>query len=90
MNNILSKCNDIGFPQVWLLFFFYSVFISLMIQLIVLPILFQQYHLGDGLLSSGDWAFYQREALIYSSKVNENGWSFWELRPDGFGIVGII
>ena len=90
MNTILAKFQNIKYTQIWGLFFFYSVFVSLAIQFFILPILLPQYHLGDGLLNGGDWTFYQRKALEISSEINKNGWVFWELRPQGFGLVGII
>ncbi len=74
----------------WIIFFLYAVVISLLIQLLILPIILPQYHMGHGLLDGGDWTFYHSKAVEISYNINANGWSHWELRPRGFGLLGVI
>jgi len=82
--------NRVSSFQIWNIFFIYSVFVSLAVQFVILPIIFPQHHFGDGLLNGGDWVFYHTAAVQASNEINLNGWSSWELRPSGFGIVGIV
>ena len=82
----LKKINPL---QTFGLFFLYSVLISLILQLFVLPVLFPNLGTIDGLIS-GDMTLYHNKSVIISENISQLGWSAWELRPDGFGIVGVV
>ena len=90
MNKLFSNFDKVTLVRVWSFFLLYSVFISLLIQFVVLPIMLPQYHMGNGLLDGGDWTFYHSKSIELSNIINTNGWSSWEMRPRGFGILGFI
>ncbi len=75
--------------KLWLLFFLYSCFVAFCVQLIILPKIFITWHAGDGLLVGGDWVYFQQLALDLVQKIKSNGWSVWELRPEGQAPAGI-
>ena len=76
--------------HLWAIFFVYASILSLTIQLIVLPLIFPSMHRGDGVMYGGDWVLYQYWSQYYASFISEHGWTYWELRPQGFGLVGIV
>ena len=82
----LKKINSF---QAFGLFFLYSVFISLILQFFVLSILLPNLGTVDGLIS-GDMTFYHNRSVVVSENISQLGWSAWELRPQGFGIVGVV
>ena len=90
MNKLFSNFDKVTLVRVWSFFLLYSVFISLLIQFVVLPIMLPQYHMGNGLLDGGDWTYYHSKSIELSNIINTNGWSSWEMRPRGFGILGFI
>ena len=81
----------VGYWQrVWLAFFGATVLLALLVQLVILPYAFPQWHAGDGLLKGGDWEKYHSLAKDLAERIDREGWSAWELRPQGYGIVGIL
>ena len=87
LNDILNKKS---LNYIWLIFFLYSVLISLAVQLIILPYFIPFLHSGNGQLVGGDWVNYQARAVFEFNKINEHGWEAWELKPSGWGITGLI
>lgn len=75
--------------SVWILFFAFSAFSALILQLVVLPYGFPSLHAGHGLLIGGDWVGFHRIADILSQKILLQGWSEWELRPLGHATAGM-
>jgi len=69
--------------------FLYILLIGLFVQLFLLPVLFTNWHGGDGLLIGGDWLDYQKVALELTSKIEIEGWSAWVLAPHGQAPAGI-
>ncbi|WP_435189526.1 hypothetical protein ACMAZA_01875 [Pseudothioglobus sp. nBUS_23] len=87
LNNIL---NNKSLSYIWFIFFLYSVLISFVVQLIILPYFVPFLHSGNGQLVGGDWANYQARAVFEFNKINELGWEAWQLRPSGWGMTGLI
>lgn len=75
--------------RLWWAFFAYSAIVALLIQLVVLPYLFPQWHAGDGLLIGGDWLMHHRLAVELAEKIRSQGWGAWTLRPHGQATGGI-
>jgi len=93
ITNLNTKINNISVLGIWGIFFIYSVLISLVIQLIILPYLGPEYHHGDGQLMGGDWGLYQSLAVQESNKINQFGWSVWKLKSQDsmhMSLIGVI
>ncbi len=73
----------------WLMLFAYTATAALLVQLVVLPYFFPQWHAGDGLLVGGDWLVHHRLGVGLAQEIRTKGWSAWELRPEGQGPAGI-
>ena len=73
----------------WLLFFVFAVAMALLLQLVVLPFWFTELHAGNGLLVGGDWVGFHVIAVDLSQKILSQGWSVWELSPQGHPPAGI-
>jgi hypothetical protein len=92
LNNERLECKSDDFLPTWKLwfaFFLYTALVALIIQLVVLPYILTSWHGGNGLLAGGDWLAFHRDAVILAQKIQANGWSVWELRPNGQGPVGL-
>jgi hypothetical protein len=70
-------------------FFLYPAAAALFVQLILLPLLFPQWHAGEGLLAGGDWYGFHQIAVSLAEKIHAQGWSAWELRPQGQAPCGV-
>ena len=46
--------------------------------------------MGHGLLDGGDWTFYHSRAVDLSNKIKDHGWHYWQMKPQGFGLIGFI
>ena len=90
MEKIINYLSTYNLTKVWFIFFLYSLGISVTVQFLILPILLPQFHMGHGLLDGGDWTFYHSRAVDLSNKIKEHGWHFWQLKPQGFGLIGFI
>lgn len=73
----------------WLAAFTYASGLAFLVQLVVLPYLFPQWHAGEGLLIGGDWLEYHRLAVELAAQISQQGWSVWSLRPAGHAAAGI-
>jgi len=73
----------------WLVVFFVTAAIALTVQLFIIPDLFPDLHAGHGLLVGGDWVNFHQMAVELAEKIQEHGWSAWELRPHGHPAAGI-
>lgn len=76
--------------KLWLVFFIFTASSALFVQFIILPVFFPSWHAGDGLLvSSLDSRGFHSIAVELSQKIRSEGWSSWELRPQGQAPAGI-
>ncbi|MFV9645642.1 MAG: hypothetical protein ACNYWU_07475 [Desulfobacterales bacterium] len=75
--------------KLWCIFFVYTASIALMVQLILLPNVFPAWHAGDGFLIGLDCYSFHHIAVDLAQKIHAQGWSAWELRPDGQAPAGI-
>ena len=75
--------------MLWCVFFAYTASVALMVQLILLPNVFPAWHAGDGLLIGIDSYSFHHIAVDLAQKIHAQGWSAWELRPDGQTSAGI-
>ena len=69
-------------------FFVYSLCASAVIQLYVVPQVFPQFNLGDGLIVPDSTGF-NEIAKVKSMEIIEKGWGAWELRPHRYSPAGI-
>lgn len=78
-------------PVLWLwgVFFACAAVLAFLVQLVLLPYVFTAWHAGNGLLAGGDWLSFHRFAADLAEKIHAQGWSAWELRPDGQAPAGI-
>ena len=87
----MGGCSGKGWSNslLWSVFFGYTAILALLVQLVLLPYVFPQWHAGDGLLIHGDWLNYHRLAVEKAEEIDDQGWSVWTLRPDGYAPAGI-
>ena len=88
MLKILNILSLFSLTKLLISFFIYSACISLLVQFLILPVFLPQFHIGNGLLDGGDWTFYHKRAVELSSQIETFGWSIWQIRPQGFGMIG--
>ena len=74
--------NDSFWLKWFLIFFVYSIFLGLAVQLVVVPILFPQWHAGNGLIKAHDWVTYHQLAVEMAAQMRENGIRAWAFSPD--------
>ena len=82
INRIIS--NEINFSLYTLFFilFVYSNVIAFLLQVIILPNYFSHWVNEFGLLNQTDSILYHNLAIELSNKINNFGWSHWELMAD--------
>ena len=66
------------------------LFITWFIQLVLLGLIVPQWSDGYGLVPGQDVTRFHRVAMEQAGLIREYGWSVWELRPNGWGISGIL
>lgn len=76
--------------KIWLLVFLYVIFMSALVQFVILPHIFPQWHAGNGLILGTDSISFHKKALELSSKIEKEGWSAWVLRPYSRFPAGIL
>lgn len=76
--------------RVWGLFFLVSLASTWVIQLVLLTWLFPQWSDGNGLLRSWDVGGFHTVAALQAKAIVESGWQAWELRPEGWGVSGLL
>ncbi|NLJ39952.1 MAG: hypothetical protein GX432_14510, partial [Candidatus Atribacteria bacterium] len=81
--------NNLSLLKIWLMFFVFVLALAIFVQFILLPHVFPSFHAGDGLLKGGDWIYFHHLAVDLSQKIKSEGWSAWELRPEGQTPAGI-
>lgn len=69
--------------RLWLAFFLYAAVVAALVQLVVLPYILPQLHDGHGLLIEGDWVRHHLFTAEIAKRIREEGWSVWQLRPQG-------
>lgn len=60
------------------------------IQLVLLRLIVPQWSDGHGLIPGQDVGRFHRVAVEQSVLIRELGWAAWELRPNGWGVSGIV
>lgn len=73
----------------FLVFFSYCVAASAAIQFFVLPVLLPSLHAGHGLLAGGDYPGLHDIARRMALRISQDGWSAWELMPEGQSPAGL-
>lgn len=76
--------------QIWIGFFFYTLIIGLLIQLIILPHIFPAWNAGDGLLKGLDTEKFHQYILNDLARIRTNGWDTWVLKTHGNPILGVV
>lgn len=56
---------------------------GLLLQLVVLPYVLPDLHWGHGLIAGLDWTSFHNLAIAQRERILRDGWSAWELRPNG-------
>lgn len=74
---------------IWLAFWAYTAFVALLVQFILLPYFFPQWHAGNGLLAGLDSVSFHHIAVNLSLDIKAHGWSVWQLRPEGQAPAGL-
>lgn len=69
-------------------FFIYSLSVSVVIQIYIIPEVFPKFNLGDGLVEPDSTGF-NEIAKAKSIEIIEDGWGAWELRPHRYSPAGI-
>lgn len=72
-----------------LLFFAYALIVGLLIQLVLLPYVFPEWHTGEGLLDGNDSISFHNIAEYLSQRIESEGWQAWCLAPYGQPVSGI-
>ncbi len=86
---ILSERRFFSSGKIWLLFFLCPLLVGFFVQFVALPRLFPSLHAGEGLLKGGDWLYFHNLAVKLAEKIRTEGWSAWQLRPEGQAPAGI-
>lgn len=76
----------------WLLFlvaFFGTCAVALVVQLVLLPSYLPHLHAGHGMLIGSDSEGMHSTAVALAQRIRAEGWSAWELRPAGNAPTGI-
>jgi hypothetical protein len=85
-----DQVTGINSLKIWLIFFVYTVIVSCFIQFFVLKFIFPHWNDGNGLLiSSLDSKNFHSIAVELANRIRLDGWSAWELRPNGQAPAGI-
>ncbi len=72
-----------------LVFMLYSMLASVTIQFLLLPHVLPGIHAGHGLLAGGDYPSLHSIAARMASRITDEGWSAWEVLPDGQSGAGL-
>lgn len=76
--------------KLWWVFFFYTFFVSILVQFVILPYVFPYLHAGYGLLNSSfDSIGFHQLAVDLADKIRIHGWSVWQLRPGSQSPAGV-
>ncbi len=71
-----------------LLFFLYSLSVSLAIQTYIVPKILPQLDFGEGIVTLDATGFNQT-AKTKAEEIRRNGWGVWELRPEAHSPAGV-
>lgn len=81
--------NLTAYFKLWIVFFAYAAVVAFLLQLVVLPYIFPQWHAGNGLMIGGDSTYFHGLAVDLAKIIQSEGWSAWVLRPEGQAPAGI-
>lgn len=87
--NTLLATHLSPFSSAGVVFFLYGIAVSAAIQLFVLPYVLPGIHAGHGLLAGGDYPVLHEIAVRMASRIQQEGWSAWELLPSGQAAAGL-
>jgi len=74
---------------IWLCVFAYAALVAALVQFVLLPFVFPQWHAGNGLMVNGDWLTHHTIASDLAQTIREQGWQAWTLTPRQQGVAGI-
>jgi hypothetical protein len=79
------------FPRrLWWAVFVLTTIAASLIQLVLLPLVFPAWDSGGGVVDNClDCASYHRIAVKMAADIRQDGWSAWELRPEGHTPAGL-
>lgn len=89
MHFLKKTLEELSNTKIWILFFAYSLLVSVVIQTILLPYVFPQWHAGNGLIFGGDFTTFHKLALDQSVAVNQFGWQVYKLYVSGQLVSGV-
>jgi len=69
--------------------FLITSFLGASLQLVILPYFLEHMHAGDGLIANGDWVWFHEIARDLANKMNQYGYSQWNIRPHNQGPAGV-
>lgn len=69
--------------------FLFALVIGLAFQQLFLPTIMPHLHAGSGLIIGGDWVIFHHVASELALRIEAEGWSAWELRPQSHAPSGI-
>jgi hypothetical protein len=75
---------------VWLVAAVFTLGVSLFVQLVILQCVFPSWADPSGLLAGHDSIRFHEVAAEQALRINAEGWSAWELRPNRWGISGLM
>ncbi len=80
-----------GFPwRLWVAVFIATIIAAVLIQAVLLPLVFPSWDSGGGMVDNClDCASYHQIAVRMAADIRQNGWSAWELRPEGHAPAGL-
>ncbi len=85
----LSRIAGRPFLSAALLFFAYSACAAAAVQFIVLPYVLPSMHGGNGLMAGSDFLGYHGIAAHMAAAITHDGWSAWQLLPQGQSAAGV-
>lgn len=86
--SFLVYCSNLSIAKVGVLYFAYTLTVSLCLQLVVIPLVFDGSYSDQGLVVPDSCGFHDH-ALGISESMKTQGWAAWELKPHGGVPTGI-
>jgi hypothetical protein len=89
MKKLIKNIEHLNSITLWMIIFFYSLLMSLLIQLFLLPVFFPNWCDPNGLLNGGDSQYFHQIAVTVSEQIKMQDWGAWTLRPQGQSPSGV-
>lgn len=90
LQRLISRAGSISDLQLFALTMAWVIAGGLVLQFVVLPYVIPQMHWGHGLIAGLDWTAFHNIAMEQYEKIRQQGWSAWELRPQGQFPSGVV